>query len=282
MPDKLVKIGDSLLQHGEFNDRIYLMKLAEDDSEKVFSFITELLETESYSKIFAKVPAGFESVFREKGYTEEARIPGFYNGTESAVFMCRYLSSDRKELPAETADKMRHILNTAKGKAAVKNKPDMPAGFSIRELEKSDTGRLAELYRRVFPSYPFPIHETDYLRRTMEENVLYFGAFYGDKLAAASSAEMDRDSKNVEMTDFATGSDFTGNGLALALLDVMEEAMRKKRMKTFYTIARALSYGMNITFSKAGYTYSGTLINNTNISGNIESMNIWYKPADEI
>lgn len=35
-------------------------------------------------------------------------------------------------------------------------------------------------------------------------------------------------------------------------------------------------HGMNITFSKAGYTYSGCLINNTNIAGRIESMNIWH------
>ncbi len=35
--------------------------------------------------------------------------------------------------------------------------------------------------------------------------------------------------------------------------------------------------GMNITFAKTGYTYAGTLINNTNISGRLESMNVWYK-----
>jgi hypothetical protein len=34
---------------------------------------------------------------------------------------------------------------------------------------------------------------------------------------------------------------------------------------------------MNITFSKLGYKYGGLLKNNTNISGAIESMNVWYK-----
>ncbi|MDD4047577.1 MAG: putative beta-lysine N-acetyltransferase, partial [Clostridia bacterium] len=37
------------------------------------------------------------------------------------------------------------------------------------------------------------------------------------------------------------------------------------------------SYGMNISFAKHRYQYCGTLINNTNISGSIESMNVWYK-----
>jgi len=34
---------------------------------------------------------------------------------------------------------------------------------------------------------------------------------------------------------------------------------------------------MNITFRKAGYEFGGRLKNNTNISGNIEGMNVWYK-----
>ena len=37
-------------------------------------------------------------------------------------------------------------------------------------------------------------------------------------------------------------------------------------------------YGMNITFAKQKYIFAGTLVNNTDISGGIESMNIWYKP----
>ncbi len=53
--------------------------------------------------------------------------------------------------------------------------------------------------------------------------------------------------------------------------------MKKRGIKTSYSIARAVSYGMNITFAKHGYIYSGTLVNNTNIAGSIESMNVWHK-----
>ena len=53
--------------------------------------------------------------------------------------------------------------------------------------------------------------------------------------------------------------------------------MKDKDIITAYTIARAISFGMNITFAKNGYKYSGTLKNNTNISGKLESMNVWYK-----
>jgi predicted hydrocarbon binding protein len=57
----------------------------------------------------------------------------------------------------------------------------------------------------------------------------------------------------------------------------MENQMRLSKMLTAYTIARSVSHGINITFARAGYTYGGRLINNTNISGKIESMNVWYK-----
>ena len=34
---------------------------------------------------------------------------------------------------------------------------------------------------------------------------------------------------------------------------------------------------MNITFARQDYVLAGTLVNNTNISGSLESMNVWYK-----
>ena len=112
----------------------------------------------------------------------------------------------------------------------------------------------------------------------MKSHVDYFGVESDGELLSISSAEMDQSMENVEMTDFATPPIHRGNGFAVYLLNAMEIAMRKKRMKTAYTIARAVSPGMNITFSKCGYLFGGLLVNNTNISGQIESMTSWYKP----
>ncbi|MBD3226067.1 MAG: putative beta-lysine N-acetyltransferase, partial [Caldithrix sp.] len=150
--------------------------------------------------------------------------------------------------------------------------------FHIRKIGADDIEHLAEVYKAVFDTYPFPIHDPDYLKKTMQENIVYFGAFKDDRLVAASSCEMDESAGNVEMTDFATLPAFRGNALAVHLLTEMERAMQKRGIQTAYTIARALSAGMNITFAKMGYQFGGTLINNTNISGKIESMNVWYKP----
>ncbi len=79
------------------------------------------------------------------------------------------------------------------------------------------------------------------------------------------------------MTDFATLPKWRGKGFAQCLLLHMEKTMKRRGIKTAYTIARAMSAGMNVTFSRAGYRFGGRLKNNTNISGNIESMNVWYK-----
>jgi len=79
------------------------------------------------------------------------------------------------------------------------------------------------------------------------------------------------------MTDFAVLKNYRGKQISLFLLHKMEAYMRKLQIKKAYTMARSLSYGMNIAFSKMGYNYSGTVINNANISGAIESLNIWHK-----
>ncbi len=112
----------------------------------------------------------------------------------------------------------------------------------------------------------------------MQSHIAYFGVKVKGDWVAISSAEMDTKSSNVEMTDFATPPRWRGHRLAQHLLARMETEMKSRGIQTAYTIARAMSAGMNVTFRKAGYAYGGRLKNNTQISGQIESMNVWYKP----
>ena len=144
----------------------------------------------------------------------------------------------------------------------------------------ADAEEMSEVYRAVFATYPFPIHDPAYLRETMTTHVAYFGIRRRGKIVALASSEMDTDAGNVEMTDFATLPEYRGHGLAKRILAVMEEKMRSRGLFMAYTIARSLSAGMNITFSRRDYRFGGTLINNTQISGRIESMNVWYKELE--
>lgn len=273
--DKIEKFGKSLIQHGKSNDRIYLMKLSKSDFPQIIDFINNLAEENNYSKIFAKLPDWALDDFLNLGFIEEAKIPKFYEGKTATHFCSKFISPKREILKSEAKDKIEQIIQIASDKDSIKALDSVD--YEIKKLEENDIPQLANVYEKVFDTYPFPIFEEKYLKETMKSHIDYFGAFSNGELVAASSAEMDKTSMNAEMTDFATLPSHRGNGLAVHLLRKMEERMKNLGIKTLYTIARSFSPGMNITFAKINYKFGGTLINNTNISGQIESMNIWYK-----
>ncbi|NQT24117.1 putative beta-lysine N-acetyltransferase [candidate division KSB1 bacterium] len=275
MPDRIEKLGHSVVQHGKANDRVYLMKLARCDLPHIQDDLKSLAEKHHYSKIFCKVPAWARKSFEKKGFEKEAEIPAYYQGRTDLIFYSQFLDENRKSPDPEQEKRMEKVFGLVKKKEPVSSTET--DSFHMRPLSEDNAKDLAELYRQVFDSYPFPIFDPDYLTDTMKSHVDYFGAFDSERLIAASSAEQERTAYSVEMTDFATLPDFRGRGLATSLLRVMEDVMKEKGMMTAYTIARAMSLGMNITFARSGYAYSGTLVNNTQISGNIESMNVWYK-----
>ena len=111
----------------------------------------------------------------------------------------------------------------------------------------------------------------------MTEGVLYYSIRWKGRMAAVAATEIDSGNKNTEMTDFATLPKYRGMGLAGKLLNHMDAKTRKLGIKTAYTIARAESRGINSIFKKNGYRYAGLLINNTQISGHIQDMTVWYK-----
>jgi putative beta-lysine N-acetyltransferase len=252
------------------------MKMGDGVPRHVLPAINTLAAQRGYSKVFAKIPASSVEEFREQGYRVEARIPLFYDGAEDAVFLGKYHSDERSV--AENQQKLDDIVQLAKTRIGESCclKP-LFGGASIRRCMPDDVYVMAEIYKQVFPTYPFPIDDPEYLLKTMKSHVDYYGLEVNGTLVALSSAEMDPAGRNVEMTDFATLPDWRGHGIACHLLQAMEKGMRERNMYMAYTIARAVSPGMNITFAKMGYEFGGQLTNNTNISGCIESMNVWYK-----
>jgi beta-lysine N6-acetyltransferase len=280
--DIIEKIGGSIIQHGSFNRRIYLMKLDPSDLPEIVETLLRMARDKGYSKIFAKIPADAAGAFRERGFVEEAAIPGFFNGQGEAVFLSHFLTEER--MTPLQLERIEEIIALAKekflpaeaGSYATKSAA-LDSRFVLRQAGPEDVEAMAAVYQRVFPTYPFPIHEPDYLLETMRGHIEYFGVETDGRLIALSSAEKDATAQNVEMTDFATLPECRGHGLAYHLLAAMETAVMQRGFKTAYTIARALSPGMNITFAKLGYTFGGTLVNNTNISGSIETMNVWFR-----
>jgi beta-lysine N6-acetyltransferase len=271
--DKIEKFGYSLVQHGKYNDRIYLLKLSVSDVPDILSTLEEVRRNNGYSKIFAKVPAQYAVSFITSGYAIEAFIPDFFSDGSDAFFLSKFYSQKRAELPSEELNKLQDVLDNPRKNEKKKLAPK----FNIRAAGEKDLNDMADLYSGVFKTYPFPIFDPQYLSDTMKSHIEYYSVWHDNTLVALSSAEMDTENKNAELTDFAVLPEYRGNQLAYFLLFEMERAMIQKGIKSLYTIARLKSIGMNITFLKSGYKYSGTLVNNTNISGGLESMNVLYK-----
>lgn len=275
MHDKILKLHNSTMQHGKMNDRIYLMDFNSKDINFIIEDLDNLSQENSYSKIIAKVPSDYENVFINNGYVKEAYIPKFYKGIVDCSFVSKYNEPNRAK--TNDKDKIDNVLRVAQSKSGDAKFSELPSNIRLRQLNREDIDKIIEIYKIVFETYPFPIHNPTYIEKTMLENVVYYGIFDHNKLFALSSSELSLDNLNAEMTDFAILPEYRGNNYALNLLKAMEEDLINNGYKTLYTIARAISYGMNSTFAKLNYSYSGTLINNTNISGDIESMNVWYK-----
>ncbi len=275
MSDTINTIGRSIIQHGPVNDRVYLMKLHPDDATDFVEYLDRLASSRGYSKVFAKVPRWNMVRFVAAGYELEASIPDFFPDGAAACFMGKYFTTTRRVEPQPQL--VKEILVVSKAQEPVCCPVSLPEGFTARIAREGDTAGMAEVYRKVFASYPFPIHDAGFLRAAMLGGTIFFGIWHGDKIVALSSAEIDCSSGSAEMTDFATLPEYRGHGFALYLLQQLEEAVQSREIRSLFTIARAYSFGMNITFARNGYRFGGTLTNNTNISGSLESMNVWHK-----
>jgi len=274
-PDVIEKLGNSTIQHGKHNDRIYVLKAAPPETESLPEALKELADERGYTKIFAKIPAGQARAFVEEDFRCEARVPRLYGGRESALMLSCFLDEERER--SQTAARNEAVMSVCRRRRKEPADAALPERAVLRVCRAEDAGAMAEVYRLVFPTYPFPISDAGYLRRTMASHIVYFGVWLAGELAALSSAEMDTAAGAVEMTDFATLPRYRGQSLATSLLSAMEVEMQRRGMATAYTIARAPSFGMNITFARMGYRFGGRLINNTNIGGQFEDMNVWHK-----
>lgn len=275
MPDTIKKIGGSILHYGKENDRIYLIKLSDDDCSGVLEYMNNLAFSEGYSKIVAKVPEDMKSNFLQDGYETEAFIKGFYGRNMDCHFMCKYFAESRKDFAnLLDADIIRQFCVE---KANLSPINELPKHYKIKQLGKEHIPQIIKVLAEVFDTYPFPVFDDSYVRKTMDENVEYYGVFDEKTIVAISSSEIDIENLNAEMTDFAVLPKYRGNNFSYHLLKEMEKKAEKNGILTLYTIARSKSKGMNITFTKSGYSFGGKLINNTNICGKIQTMNVWYK-----
>ncbi|WKY47407.1 putative beta-lysine N-acetyltransferase [Eubacteriaceae bacterium ES3] len=270
--DQITQKENIVYQHGKANDRIYIMEVNPFSKELDIDGLEKIAQQKGYTKIIGKIPRSLSNAFESHQFEREALVPNFYKNDEYCFFMSKYFSKSRKNDPQQ--EEIDAIILQARAK--IMDRSSIQNEYAVKKLNTSHVSDMVRLYKKVFDSYPFPIFDPEYLLSTFDE-VFYFGFFDQDKLIACASCETDFKNGNAEMTDFAVLPEYRGANLAVKLLIEMEAFMRKKEIYTLYTIARATSPSMNCSFGKMGYIYGGTLYNNTQIAGSIESMNVWYK-----
>ncbi|WP_062397670.1 hypothetical protein [Methanogenium cariaci] len=209
--DTVTRLGSSVIQHGPCNARVYLMKLAVEDTDTIIPEIEALADRYGYSKLFAKVPASAKDRFCAAGYRVEAHVPpGMFSGVEDGWFLARYPDSSRAD-PGDAAPLTTDLLGSAKSRPEPCGNSSAVSGVVIEEADRKDSDALAGLYVDVFETYPFPpIHDPAWLRETMDDGIRYFVVRAEGRVVAASSAEVDVTGLNAEMSDFATHPEYRG------------------------------------------------------------------------
>ena len=226
-------------------------------------------------KIIGNAVLSHVKLFTQAGFCIEGKIDGFFKGTD-AYCVSYFMDGKRKisENP-EQKDKIiaQCLMSDSRYIAGGSNNPP----YSIRTAAQRDIGEIAALFSTVFSTYPTPVYDEEYLRQTMNGKILYKVAEYEGKIIGIASADMDMENRNAEMTDCATYPEYRGKGVLSNIIYELESELKNRNFITLYSLSRAVNTGINMVLCKHQYKYRGRLINNCNICGAFEDMNIWIK-----
>jgi beta-lysine N6-acetyltransferase len=229
-------------------------------------------------KLIFKVRREHASAFLEHGFLLEGKIEGYFLGSD-CLFFSRFLTPGRKTSSSwvkedEMIDKVAMLKRNVQ--AAMP-----PVEYQLKKLGGQDSVQLAALYDKVFSIYPTPMNDPEYIKKTIQEGTIYFGFDYKGEIVSAASAEINPFYQNAELTDCATLKEHRQHGLMKLLLLQLEKELKGIGIFCSYSLARALSFGMNAALHQLGYSYRGRLANNCLIFDKMEDMNIWSRNLAE-
>lgn len=274
---------DYVIKEKTFTLKIYIDLFSrrikvQDYSGKDFHAMTTRLEKiaakNGLDKIFIKARTEDWINFLKYGYILEGVFKYFYDG-EDAYCVSRFLNIDR--LHSKNYEEANRILLLATEVQSEYKYQPLTDGFVIRTAIEEDIDQIAELYKGIFRTYPVPLNDPSYLRTLMRADYLFMVVEHNGEIVSCASADMNIKYRNAEITDCASNPKFQGKGLMTSLIYQLEKEIEKLGIRCVYSLARALSPGMNVVFKKLGYLYTGRLVNNCNIAGSFEDINLWVK-----
>ena len=257
-----------------YNQRVQVIEYDGEDIDGLTTRLDYLAQKNNFGKVYLKAKNDDWEKFLPHGYILEGIFKNYHNG-ENAYSLAKFFTKDRRY--SESFEKENEIIEEVSRYKPEELNIELPSGYIIREATKDDVPELIKLYDRVFETYPIPLNQPLYLEKLMDSNVYFMVIERDGMIVSAASADYSEKYKNAEITDCATHPDERGNGLMSILIDALEKEMKQMGIICLYSIARSLSFGMNLVFKKHHYTYTGRLTNNCNIFGKFEDMNIWVK-----
>lgn len=263
-----------------YNRRLKVLDYEARDYKAMIDRLDWLAQQNDFDKIFFKATKDDWQTFLQFGYMLEGILRYYFRGDDAFV-LSKFRSVDR--VTSEHLIEESGLIEKLMREGERRDPAPLPPGYSLFQATPDHIPELVELYRRVFKTYPSPLTHPDYILATMERNVLY-RAVSDERgvIVSAASAEVDDKHSNAELTDCATEPEQRGKGLMFHILTALEDDLRQRGIMTAYSLARARSIGMNRVFYRLGHEYSGRLVNNCDIYGQFEDMNIWVKRLDRV
>ncbi|MDP8222856.1 MAG: putative beta-lysine N-acetyltransferase [Candidatus Lernaella stagnicola] len=258
-----------------YNRRLKVLDYEAEDYSGMIKRMAHLAEANSFDKVFIKARLKDFQIFLSHGYMMEGVLRYYFHG-EDAYVLSRFSSLERASSDALVKE-AELIENLIYGERPKRELPPLDSDVVITRAKLEHIPALVQIYRSVFETYPSPLTNPDYIKATMDRKSIYCLALKNGAAAAAASADISGKHGNAEMTDCATDPAMQGKGLMKHILLNLEDDLRQQGVQTAYTLARAMSVGMNSVFYRLGYEFSGRLINNCDIFGQFEDMNIWVK-----
>ncbi|MBA4602167.1 putative beta-lysine N-acetyltransferase [Thermoactinomyces mirandus] len=258
----------------EFNSRIKLMHYNKDYVEALLAHLEELAKEKDIGKVMIYANPEDVSFFEKLGFQREGEISGFFQG-EPACILSRFLEDERAVQKDE--QKKDQIVEMAEQADPVAERPALDSRYQLRHADKEDAEQLAELYKLVFKTYPTPIHDSEFIRQCMDQDVYFTVVTDRGQIVSSASADVFSRYQSAEITDCATHPDYRGKGMLSAIIYDLEQRMRELGIPYLFSLTRAVSTGMNMVIARRGFEYKGRLIQNSHIAGQFEDMNIWAK-----
>jgi putative beta-lysine N-acetyltransferase len=261
----------------QYNQRIKIIDYEGPNYADLILQVRWLAEANGFDKIICMASHEDWIEFLKHGYVLEAVLKYFRHGTD-AFIMSKFRSQDRLVSPnlMEEILLIEKIMSQTAGHRDAAQ-PAVGGEYHLRMARITDIPNLIALYQSIFETYPSPLVHISYLETVFQKETLFAVYAKGDEIVAAASAELHPEHKTAELTDCATHPQARGLGLMSHILLFLEAELKERNYLSSYTMARGRSFGMNNVFFKLDYEFMGRLVNNCDIFGCYEDMNIWVK-----